>query len=98
METVQAIAGRDDCDTWLNDHNDKEDFRHRAKTPDRMAEIASISGLARIMFTSVVNKDWVHPVLKAYWYVLAWEELPREEPHQEAIVLSTGHHVTVFPF
>ena len=98
METVTEIAGSEDCDQWLNDQNDEEDFRHPDKTPERMAELASLSGLARIMFNSTVDKQWVHPIMKAYWYVLAWDALPRGETHQEAMVLSTGHHVTVFPF
>ena len=98
MRTAAAIAGRTDCDQCLDNQNEEEDFRHQEKTPERMTEVASLSGLARIMFTSTVNKEWVHPIMKGYWYVLAWDPLPREEPHQEAIVLATGHHVSVFPF
>ena len=98
MDTVTEIAGSEDCDQWLNDQYDEENFRHPEKTPARMAEIASLSGLARIMFTSTANKQWVSPLVKAYWYVLAWEPDPRELPHQESMVLPTGHQVTVFPF
>ena len=51
-----------------------------------------------MMFNSTVDKDWVHPYMKAYWFTLAWVELDREQPLQESTVLSTGHHVSVFPF
>ena len=98
MDTVTEIAGSEDCDQWLNDQNDEEDFRHPEKTPARMAELASLSGLARIMFTSTANKRWISPLVKAYWFVLAWEPDDRELPHRESMVLPTGHQVTVFPF
>ena len=99
MNTVtRIISEAEDSDRWLEKQYDEENFRHPEKTPARMAEIASLSGLARIMFTSTANKQWVHPMMKAYWYVLAWEPDPRELPHQESMVLPTGHQVTVFPF
>ena len=98
MNTVTEIAGREDSDQWLNNQYDEENFRHPEKTPARMAEIASLSGLARIMFTSTANKQWVSPLVKAYWYALAWEPDDRELPHRESMVLPTGHQVTVFPF
>ena len=97
MTTVTEIAGKEDSDRWLNHQYEKEDFQHQQKTPARMEEIASISGLARIMFTSTVNKQWISPLVKAYWYALAWEPKDRELPHRESTVLSSGHHVTVFP-
>ncbi len=43
MDTVTEIAGKEDCDQWLNDQYDEENFRHPEKTPARMAEIASLS-------------------------------------------------------
>ena len=98
MNTVTEIAGREDSDQWLNKQYDEENFRHPEKTPARMAEIASLSGLARIMFTSTANKQWVSPLVKAYWYALAWEPDDRELPHRESMVLPTGHQVTFFPF
>ena len=97
MTMVTEIARREDSDRWLNHQYEKENFQHQLKTPARMEEIASISGLARIMFTSTVNKQWISPLVKAYWYALAWEPRDRELPHRESTVLSSGHHVTVFP-
>ena len=97
MTTVTEITGKEDSDRWLSHQCDDEDFQHQQKTPARMEEIASISGLARIMLTSTVNKQWISPSVKAYWYTLAWEPEDREFPHRESTVLSSGHHVTVFP-
>ena len=97
MTLVSEIARREDSDRWLNHQYEKENFQHQQKTPARIEEIASISGLARIMFTSTVNKQWISPLVKAYWYALAWEPRDRELPHRESTVLSSGHHVTVFP-
>ena len=98
MSAVSDIVQRYQCQEWLEDQRDNDDFTHPDKTETRMAELASISALSRIMFTSTVEAEWIPNTVKAYWYVLAWEPLSREEPHQEATVLSTGHHVSVFPF
>ena len=68
MTAVTEITGKEDSDRWLSHQCDDEDFQHQQKTPARMEEIASISGLARIMFTSTVTKQWISPVVKAYWY------------------------------
>ena len=98
MTMVTEIARREDSDRWLNCQYERENFQHPQKTPARMEEIASISGLARIMFTSTVNKQWISPSVKAYWYALAWEPRDLELPHQESTVLTSGHQrVTVFP-
>ena len=97
MAMVSEIARREDSDQWLSLQYERESFQHEQKTPARIEEITSISGLARIMFTSTVNKQWISPLLKAYWYALAWEPRDRELPHQKSTVLSSGHHVTVFP-
>ena len=97
MTMVTEIAMKEDSDRWLNLQCTRENFHHPLKTPARLEEIASISGLARIMFTSTVNKQWISPRVKAYWYALSWEPRDSELPHQKTIVLSSGHHVTVFP-
>ena len=98
MELVRSITQRDDCEEWLEDKESREDYTHRMKTEDRMAELAPVSGYARIMFTSTVNKKWVHPTMKAYWFVLSWAPRAREMPHVESTILSTGHHLSVFPY
>ena len=98
MELVRNITQRDDCDEWLEDKESREDYSHRMKTEDRMADLAHVSGYARIMFTSTVSKRWVHPVIKAYWFALAWAPHDREVPLMESTVMNSGHHITVFPF
>ena len=56
---------------WLMEQNEAENFDHPLKTGVRMAEICSVSALARGIFTSTVTLQWVHPRIKAYWYALA---------------------------
>ena len=56
---------------WLMEQNEAESFDHPLKTGVRMAEICSVSALARGIFTSTVTLQWVHPRIKAYWYALA---------------------------
>ena len=98
MTMVTEIAMKEDSDRWLNLQCTRENFHHPLKTPARLEEIASISGLARIMFTSTVNKQWISPLVKAYWYALAWEFRDSELPHRRSTFLSSGHQrVTVFP-
>ena len=96
MTTVAEIAGQEGGDQWLKHQCEREDLQHQQKTPERMAETASISGLARVMFTSTATKRWISPWIKAYWYALAWETID-EDLDQESTTLSSGHHVTVFP-
>ena len=98
MDLVRSITQRDDCEEWLEDKESREDYTHRMKTEDRMAELAPVSGYARIMFTSTVNMKWVHPTMKAYWFVLSWAPRERERPLVESTILSTGHHLSVFPY
>jgi len=83
---------------WLIEQANNESFEHELKTDDRMLEVSSLSGLARILFTSVVKLRWVHPTLKAYLYALAWVECEREYPHRSEVTIATGHYVSVFPF
>ena len=97
MKVVREITERDDCDEWLND-KEQEDYSHPEKTENRMADLAHVSGYARIMFTSTVNKEWVHPVMKAYWFTLAWTPHDRERPLMESTITNCRHHVSVFPF
>ena len=98
MELVQSIVQHEDGEEWLADRKSREDYTHPMKTEDRMAELAPVSGYARIMFTSTVNKKWVHPQMKAYWFALSWAPHVREVPLMESTITSSGHHVTVFPF
>ena len=98
MELVRGIAQRDDCHEWLEDRESREDYTHYMKTEDRMADLAQVSGYARIMFSSTVGKSWVHPIMKSYWFALSWAPSDREMPLRESTITSTGHHVAVFPF
>ena len=100
-DVIVEIAQMNDPNRWLNAKHQAENLQHPAKTRHRMAELASITVYARIMFNSTVDKDWVHPFMKAYWFTLAWEwpvEDDREQPLDEAKGLPTGHHISVFPF
>jgi hypothetical protein len=49
------------------------------------------------MFSSVVGLPFIHPAYKCYLFALAWPETDREYPHRSEAVLSTGHHVSVYP-
>ena len=87
---------------WMIDQADSESFDHPLKTVVRMAEVATVSALARILFTSTVRLEWIHPLCKAYWYALAQAENEDEyiectdcgEPHElilsAEMVLSVG--------
>ena len=89
--TVTSAA----CDTARSSHQDSllrlllqvPDMQPRLLTLllERMAEIADISGYARIMFSSTATKTWVHPVIKSYltnfealimtfWFILLCKE------------------------
>ena len=96
MTTVNAIVEQGGGDQWLRRQCDGENLQHQQKTPERMAEVASISGLARVMFTSTITKEWISPWIKAYWYTLAWETID-EDMDQVLTTLPSGHPVTVFP-
>ena len=98
MELVSEVTQRTDCGEWLEDRERQEDYTHEQKTPERMEDLARVAGYARIMFSSTVGKAWVSPVLKAYWFALSWAPDQREVPLMESTVMSSGHHVNVFPF
>ena len=72
MTLVRQISERNDCHEYLEAKESEDDFSHPLKTPERMAEIAEISGYARIMFSSTATKTWIHPVIKSYWFALSW--------------------------
>ena len=96
MTTVNAIVEQGGGDQWLKRQCDRENLQHQQKTSERMAEVASISRFAKVMFTSTATMEWVSPWLKAYWYALAWETMDEDDPDSSTI-LPSGHHVTVFP-
>ena len=96
MTTVNAIVGQGGGDQWLKRQCNREDLQHQQKTPERMAEVASISRFAQVMFASTATREWVSPWLKAYWYTLAWETMDEDDP-AVSTTLPSGHHVTVFP-
>ena len=100
MTLVRDISQRDDCHEWLEDKESNDDFTHELKTADRMADLEEISGYARIMFSSTVGKSWIHPVMKAYWFALAWAPGHREihGTLRPSTIMGTGHHITIFPF
>ena len=96
MTTVNAIVEQGGGDQWLRRQCDGENLQHQQKTPERMAEVASISGLARVMFNSTATREWISPWIKAYWYTLAWETID-EDLDQVSATLPSGHPVAVFP-
>ena len=53
----------------------------------------------RVLYDTV-GKAWIHPVIKAYWFALAWTPGYREMHGtlRESTITATGHHITVFPF
>ena len=100
MTLVREVSQQDNCHEWLEERESNDDFTHPLKTPDRMAEINEISGYARIMFSSTAARTWIHPVIKSYWFALAWGPGQREADGtlQDSTVIPSGHHLTVFPF
>ena len=67
VSSIMEVGGNE----WMIEKADSESFDHPLKTVVRMAEVGTVSALARIVFTSTVNLEWVHPRIKAYWYALA---------------------------
>jgi len=65
---------------WLLMKAQAEQFDMPAKTPERMENIRAITGLARIMFTTLVNCDWVPPFYKAFLFCCADAEHKTEHP------------------
>ena len=100
MTLVREVSQQDNCHEWLEERESHDNFTHPLKTPDRMAEIDEISGYARIMLSSTVAKAWIHPVIKSYWFALAWRPGQREANGtlRDSTVIPSGHHITVFPF
>ena len=100
MDVVWEISEREDCHQYLAAKENEDDWTHPLKTPERMAEIAEISGYARIMFSSTATKTWVHPVIKSYWFALSWGPGEREANGglESSTVIPSGHHLSVFPF
>ena len=100
MTLVREVSQQDNCHEWLEERESHDNFTHPLKTPDRMAEIDEISGYARIMLSSTVAKTWIHPVIKSYWFALAWQPGQREANGtlRDSTVIPSGHHITVFPF
>ena len=100
MTLVREVSERNDCHEWLEAKESEDDFAHPLKTPERMAEVDEISGYARIMFTSTVAKTWIHPVIKSYWFALAWGPGEREANGglESSTVMILGHHLSVFPY
>ena len=100
MTLVRQISERNDCHEYLEEKESEDDFTHPLKTPERMAEIAEISGYARIMFSSTATKNWIHPVIKSYWFALSWGPGEREANGdlESSTVIPSGHHLSVFPY
>ena len=100
MTLVREVSQRNNCHEWLEAKESDDDFTHPLKTPERMAEVNEVSGYARIMLSSTVAKTWVHPVIKSYWFALAWGPGEREADGTllDSTVIPSGHHITVFPF
>ena len=81
---------------WMINQADSEDLDHPLKTRARMAEVIRVSGLARILFTSTVRLDWIHPLCKAYWYTLSQAEREGEYPHSAETRIPPGIRLSVF--
>ena len=100
MDVVWEISEREDCHQYLAAKENEDDWTHPLKTPERMAEIADISGYARIIFTTTANMDWIHPIIKSYWFALSWGPGEREANGglEISTVMTLGHHLSVFPY
>ena len=101
VSSIMEVGGNE----WMIAQADSESFDHPLKTLVRMAEVSTVSALARIVFTSTVNLEWVHPRIKAYWYALA--QSPNEDVYVDCavcgnpqcenrdLILSAETHLTV---
>ena len=101
VSSIMEVGGNE----WMIEQANSESFDHPLKTVVRMAEVNTVSALARIVFTSTVNLEWVHPRIKAYWYALA--QSPSEDVYLDCeicgnpqcenrdLILSAETHLTV---
>ena len=81
---------------WMIHKAANEDFSHHSKSAEDMAALAPISGLARILFTSVAKLTWFNTVYKAFLFALAHPEDPREFPHLAEVAIPSGIQLSVF--
>ena len=94
--TVASSIVREGGNEWMISKADSERFDHPLKTVARMEEVMTVSGLARILFTSTVRLGWIHPLCKAYWYALSRAESEEEYPHLAETVIPPGIQLSIF--
>ena len=66
-----------------------EDLSHPLKTQERLDEIISVTGLARIMYTSIFKYKWIPIQYIAMLFALSNYEREGEYPHDQATELTT---------
>ena len=81
--------GPEEAQEFLESRCDQEDYGHSLKTDERMALLIGVSGLARILFSSFARYSWIHPIYKAFLWVLAAPEREAEFPHLTSFDLPT---------
>lgn len=78
---VRSIRARGGIQ-WLRKKAEQETYDMPAKTRSRMGSIREISGLARILFTTLINCDWVPLEYKSFLFCCADDESEAEYPHK----------------
>ena len=66
-----------------------EDLSHPLKTQERLDEIISVTGLARIMYTNILKYKWIPIQYIAMLFALSNYEREGEYPHDQATELTT---------
>ena len=88
IEEVLSDGPRAAQEFFVN-RSDEENYGHPLKTEARMELVVSVSGLARVLFTSLVRFPWIHVAYKALLFALAASEREAEYPHEMAFSLPT---------
>jgi len=86
INRIEAEGGS----SWLKDKALKEDLTMDMKTPQRMENIREVTGLARILFTTLVNYDWIPLNYKAFLFCCADDPCDTEYPHEVSTEAEEG--------
>ena len=84
-QVVEDVLDRGE--EWLKERVDNETFDHCWKTPQNMDTVVAVSGLCRILLTSLIKADFIHPRLKAFWFAMTTDYREVELPHEGVCVI-----------
>lgn len=75
---------------------DREDFRHPEKSPQRIDETVQVSGLSRILLTTLLKCRFIPFVYKCFLFSLAYSTREAEFPHEGSVELLCGRNINLF--